>query len=130
MGVELIVLLSSGQNNHLLLSLVKHLDHRNVAKQIDLQVNIIKIVIQIARQADLKASVSITTAIGDLMRHLRKCLQCSIEAFNSGRETSKWNSIFHSSLEVCLMELTKKVDQSCTTCFIFGYSHNCFKDFP
>ncbi|KAL0919140.1 hypothetical protein M5K25_011215 [Dendrobium thyrsiflorum] len=99
----------SGQNNHLLLSMVKHLDHRNVAKQIDLQVNIIKIVTQIAQHAQLQASVSIVTVIGDLMRHLRKCLQCSIEAFNIGRETSKWNSIFHSSLEVCLMELTKKV---------------------
>ncbi|KAH0461611.1 hypothetical protein IEQ34_009186 [Dendrobium chrysotoxum] len=98
----------SGQNNHLLLYMVKHVDHRNVAKQIDLQVNIIKIVTQIAQHAQLQASVSIVTVIGDLMRHLRKCLQCSIEAFNIGRETSKWNSIFHSSLEVCLMELTKK----------------------
>lgn len=129
MDVELIVLLYSGQNNHLLLSMVKHLDHRNVAKQIDLQVNIIKIVTQIAQHAQLQASVSIVTVIGDLMRHLRKCLQCSIEAFNIGRETSKWNSIFHSSLEVCLMELTKKVDQSCTTCFIYGYSHKFFEDF-
>ncbi|XP_020586388.1 uncharacterized protein LOC110028750 [Phalaenopsis equestris] len=99
----------SGQNNHLLLSMVKHLDHRNVAKRIDLQVNISKIVTRIAQQAQLEASVSIINAIGDLMRHLRKCLQCSIEAFNVGRETNEWNSIFHSSLEVCLVELTKKV---------------------
>lgn len=120
-------MLSSGQNNHLLLYMVKHLDHKNVAKQINLQVNIIKVVTLIAQQAQLQASVSIVTIIGDLMRHLRKCLQCAIEAFNIGREISKWNSIFHASLEVCLMELTKKVDQSSTTCFICGYSCHFLK---
>lgn len=103
--------------------MVKHLDHKNVAKQIDLQVNIVKVVTLIAQQAQLQASVSIVTIIGDLMRHLRKCLQSAIEAFNIGREISKWNSIFHASLEVCLMELTQKVDQSCTTCFICGSYH-------
>lgn len=100
---------NSEQKNHLLLFMVKHLDHKNVAKDIDLQINIINIVAQIAQQAQMQASISIVTALCDLMRHLRKCLQSSIEDSDIGRETSKQNSILHYSLEVCVMELTKKV---------------------
>ncbi|KAK8960734.1 hypothetical protein KSP40_PGU016881 [Platanthera guangdongensis] len=100
---------NSDQKNHLLLSMVRHLDHKNVAKDIDLQVNIINTVTQIAQQAQVQASIPIVTALCDLMRHLRKCLQCSIEDSDIGRETSKHNSILHYSLEVCIVELTKKV---------------------
>ncbi|KAK8968179.1 hypothetical protein KSP40_PGU008500 [Platanthera guangdongensis] len=66
-------------------------------------------VTQIAQQAQVQASIPIVTALCDLMRHLRKCLQCSSEYSDIGRETSKDNSILHYSLEVCIMELTKKV---------------------
>ncbi|KAK8950197.1 hypothetical protein KSP40_PGU000247 [Platanthera guangdongensis] len=100
---------NSEQKNHLLLSMVRHLDRKNVAKDNDLQINIINMVTQIAQQAKVHALIPIVTALCDLMRHLRKCLQCSIEYFYIGRETSKDNSILHYSLEVCIMELTKKV---------------------
>ncbi|PKA54757.1 hypothetical protein AXF42_Ash000592 [Apostasia shenzhenica] len=98
-----------GKNDHLLLSMIKHLDHRNVAKQMNVQVNIINIVTQIVQHAQIQASVAIFTTISDLMKHLRKCLQYSIEASITGEELSKWNSILHSALEGCLVELIKKV---------------------
>lgn len=100
----------SEQNSHLLLSLiVKHLDHKNVAKQPDMQIDILHIASRLARDVKLQASLAIVTAISDLMRHLRKCLQCSVETSSQGNDTNKWNSALHSALEECLLELTNKV---------------------
>ncbi|ONK72473.1 uncharacterized protein A4U43_C04F19800 [Asparagus officinalis] len=101
---------NSEQNSHLLLSLViKHLDHKNVSKQPDVQIDIILVAIQLARDAKLQASLAIVTAISDLIRHLRKCLQCSIEASSPGSNINKWNSALHSALEECLLELANKI---------------------
>ncbi|XP_038984178.1 protein SEMI-ROLLED LEAF 2-like isoform X2 [Phoenix dactylifera] len=100
----------SGQNSHLLLSIIiKHLDHKNVAKQPLMQISIVNVVTHLARHAKSQASVAIITAISDLMRHLRKCMQCSIEASNLGVDVDDWNSILHFALEECLVQLTNKV---------------------
>ncbi|KAJ3708184.1 hypothetical protein LUZ61_011889 [Rhynchospora tenuis] len=99
---------SSGQSSHLLLSItVKHLDHKSVAKRPLLQVNILKVANKLAQQVKLLASVHIISAIGDLVRHMRKCMLCAIEA--SEDDDSMPNSDLHSALEACLLRLTKKV---------------------
>ncbi|XP_010907682.2 protein SEMI-ROLLED LEAF 2 isoform X2 [Elaeis guineensis] len=101
---------NSGQNSHLLLSIIiKHLDHKNVAKQPLMQINIVNVVTHLAQHAKPQASGAIITAISDLMRHLRKCMQCSIEASNLGDDVNEWNSILHFALEECLVQLTDKV---------------------
>ncbi|KAB2600309.1 hypothetical protein D8674_010580 [Pyrus ussuriensis x Pyrus communis] len=70
------LLQESGDNSHLLLHiLVKHLDHKNVVKQPRLQTDIVNVTTQIAQGAKQQASVAITGAISDLIKHLRKCLQ-------------------------------------------------------
>ncbi|KAJ1703700.1 hypothetical protein LUZ63_003479 [Rhynchospora breviuscula] len=99
---------SSGQSSHLLLSItIKHLDHKSVAKRPLLQVSILKVANKLAQQVKLLASVHIISAIGDLVRHMRKCMQCAIEA--SEDNDSMPNSALHSALEACLLRLTKKV---------------------
>ncbi|KAJ6834357.1 uncharacterized protein M6B38_335440 [Iris pallida] len=99
----------SEQNSHLLLSLmIKHLDNKNVAKQPDMQIDIVNVSTHLARDLKMQASLAILTAIGDLMRHLRRCMQCSIEASNLGI-TNKWNHAMHSAIEECLLELAIKV---------------------
>ncbi|KAJ0972332.1 hypothetical protein J5N97_020291 [Dioscorea zingiberensis] len=99
-----------GENSHLLLSIiVKHLDHKNVAKQPSKRINIVNVTTYLARQSKSEASVALITAINELLRHLRKCMQVSIEAPNLEDEIIKWNSLFHYAIENCLRELTNKV---------------------
>lgn len=74
-----------------------------------MQINIVNVVTHLAQHAKLQASGAIITAISDLMRHLRKCMQCSIEASNLGDDVNDWNSILHFALEECLVQLTNKV---------------------
>ncbi|KAK9159512.1 hypothetical protein Syun_005853 [Stephania yunnanensis] len=100
----------SGQNTHLLLSiLVKHLDHKNVAKQPNVQVDIVDVATELAKRANLHASVACTGSIIDLMKHLRKCMQCSSEASVHDGNTITHNAALHSSLENCLLQLSSKV---------------------
>ncbi|URE22565.1 hypothetical protein MUK42_17745 [Musa troglodytarum] len=63
-----------------------------------------------ATTAKFQASLSILTSISDLIRHLRKCLQYSIESSNMGDDDGeKWNSVLHFALEECLIQLANKV---------------------
>lgn len=89
--------------------LVKHLDHKNVAKQPDMQISIVKVITNLAQHARSQASIAIITAIMDLLRHLRKCMQCSVEASDLVHDVKKWNSAFYSALEECLIQLLNKV---------------------
>ncbi|XP_077226830.1 ARM repeat superfamily protein [Tasmannia lanceolata] len=100
----------SGENTHLLLSiLVKHLDHKNVINHASMQIDIVNIAAHLAQNSRLKASVAIIAAISDLIRHLRKCMQFSIETSNMENDTHKWNSALHCALEKCLVQLSEKV---------------------
>ncbi|KAH7685032.1 putative transmembrane protein cmp44E protein [Dioscorea alata] len=105
-----ILMEKSGENSHLLLSiLIKHLDHKNVAKQPSVRINIINVTSYLSQQSNLEGSVALITAINELLRHLRKCIQVSIEGSDLDDEAIKWNSLFHYAIEDCLKELTNKV---------------------
>ncbi|KAL6880605.1 hypothetical protein ACP4OV_012170 [Aristida adscensionis] len=100
----------SGQNGHLLLSFtIKHIDHKNVAKKPVKQINIVKVASHLARHAKLKASVTIASAISDLIKHLRKCMHFAIESSNAQADAHKWNNTLHLAVEDCLVQLTEKV---------------------
>ncbi|RWR96819.1 hypothetical protein CKAN_02622200 [Cinnamomum micranthum f. kanehirae] len=100
----------SGENDHLLFSiLVKHLDHKNVIKQPHMQISIVNVTTHLAQQSKQLASVAIIAAISDLMRHLRKCMQYSIESFKLGDNKSELNAILHAALEQCILQLSHKV---------------------
>ncbi|CAO2172399.1 unnamed protein product [Urochloa humidicola] len=100
----------SGQHGHLLLSFtIKHIDHKVIAKKLDKQINIVKVASNLARHAKLKASVTIASAISDLIKHLRKCMHFAIEGSNAHADDDKWISALHVALEDCLVQLTEKV---------------------
>ncbi|KAL5152378.1 Protein EFR3 B [Glycine soja] len=104
------LLAESGDNSHLLLSiLVKHLDHKNVAKKLILQIDIINTTTQLAQNVKQQASVAIIGAISDLIKHLRKCLQNLAEASSNGNDAYKLNAELQSALEMCILQLSNKV---------------------
>jgi len=85
------------------------LDHKNVAKQPILQIDIIKTTTQLAQNVKQQASVAIIGAISDLIKHLRKCLQNLAEASSIGDGTYRLNTELQSALEMCILQLSKKV---------------------
>lgn len=103
------------ENSHLLLSImVKHLDHKNVAKQPLKQISIIHVIRQLAQNVKEQVSVALTGALTDLLKHLRKCMQYSAETSSSGSGADKLNSDLQSALENCIFQLSSKV-----CCLIF-----------
>lgn len=104
--------LYAGENTHLLLStLVKHLDHKNVIKQSNMQIDMIRVIAHLAQRSKRQASIALVGSISDLMKLLRKCMQCSLEASDNGdvSDTYKLNATLHLVLEDCLVHLLKKV---------------------
>ncbi|KAI9106736.1 hypothetical protein K1719_022264 [Acacia pycnantha] len=60
---------TTDQESYLLLSiLIKHLDHRNIAKQPILQINIVQITSQLVENVEQQVSVAIVGAISDLIK--------------------------------------------------------------
>ncbi|XP_021290264.1 protein EFR3 homolog B isoform X2 [Herrania umbratica] len=105
-----LLLEETGEKSHLLLSiLVKHMEHKNVAKQPDIQVNIVNVITQLAQNAKPQSSVAIIGAITDLIKHLRKCLQNSSELSSSGDDIDKCNTDLQLGLEKCISQLSNKV---------------------
>ncbi|XP_051149119.1 protein SEMI-ROLLED LEAF 2-like [Andrographis paniculata] len=100
----------SGQNTHFLLSiLVKHLDHKNVVKQPDMQLDIVQVVTALARLTKAQQSVAMVSAVSDVMRHLRKSIHYLLDDANLGDKLIHWNRKFHESVDECLTELSSKV---------------------
>lgn len=95
----------------MLLFLVKHLDHKNVANHPTMQIDIINSITHLAQKSKLQASVAIIASIREMMRHLRKCMQCSIEASNLGGDMNEKNAALRSALEECIAQLSNKVHQ-------------------
>ncbi|RZC82938.1 hypothetical protein C5167_045724 [Papaver somniferum] len=99
----------SGQNTHLLLSiLVKHLDHKNVIREPDMQLDIVRVTTAVTRNSKVKHSVAITGAASDLMRHLRKGIHCSLDESNLGANVINWNKKFLEAVDECLVQISHK----------------------
>ncbi|MCD9646663.1 hypothetical protein HAX54_036689 [Datura stramonium] len=99
----------SGENSHLLLSiLVKHLDHKNIVKQPDIQISIVNVVTNLVENAKEQASATIVGVISDLIKYLRKCMQNSTEASSPKDGLNNSNSNLQSALEKCILQLSKK----------------------
>lgn len=100
----------AGQNTHFLLSiLIKHLDHKSVLKQPEMQLDIIQVATALARLSKIQSSVAIVSAVSDVMRHLRKSIHNRLDEANLGDELIKWNGKFHEAVDECLRELSSKV---------------------
>ncbi|KAG6397287.1 hypothetical protein SASPL_143453 [Salvia splendens] len=104
------LLMDESGSTHLLISiLVKHLDHKNVLKQPDMQLDVVEVVTALARLTKKQSSVPILSAVSDIMRHLRKSIHYSLDDANLGDQVIKWNRKFNQVVDECLTELTSKV---------------------
>ncbi|CAH9127155.1 unnamed protein product [Cuscuta epithymum] len=116
-GVAITVLLdmqcimeNCGHNTHYLLcTLIKHLDHKNVIKNPDMQIDIIEVATSLARVTKVQSSVTIVGAFSDMMRHLRKSIHCSINDTDLGEEVRNWNRRYRAAVDECLVQLSYKV---------------------
>ncbi|XP_039116167.1 protein SEMI-ROLLED LEAF 2-like isoform X2 [Dioscorea cayenensis subsp. rotundata] len=100
----------SGQNNHLLIStLIKHLDQKAVLKQPDMQLNIVEVTTSLVKHSRSQTSVALVTSISDLVRHLRRTMQCALCNVDLGDDIIKRNNEFRAALDDCLVLLCKKV---------------------
>lgn len=99
-----------GQNTQFLLSiLVKHLDHKTVQKQPEMQLNMINVATSLAQQSKPETSLANISTINDLVRHLRRSMQCTIDNIGLTEDTSKWSTKFQTAIEECLVQLSNKV---------------------
>ncbi|KAE8734391.1 hypothetical protein F3Y22_tig00000765pilonHSYRG00063 [Hibiscus syriacus] len=105
-----LLLESSGQNTHLLLSLlIKHLDHKTILKQPDIQLQVLEVATSLAQLSKVEPSIAILGAVSDVMRHLRKSIHCSLNDATLGPEIIQWNRNFKEAVDNCLVQLSKKV---------------------
>ncbi|KAL6873648.1 hypothetical protein ACP4OV_013730 [Aristida adscensionis] len=117
-GLALCVLLdmqllveSSGQNMHLMLSLlIKHIEHKSMLKQPDMQLSIVEVVAIIAEQSSSQASAATIGAISDLVRHLKRTFHITLGSKDP--ELVKWNEKFRKAIDECLVQLSKKVSDA------------------
>ncbi|XP_040935155.1 protein SEMI-ROLLED LEAF 2 isoform X3 [Gossypium hirsutum] len=109
MYLQLLIEETGEKSDQLLAILVKHMEHKNVAKQPHIQVNIVNVITQLAQNAKLQPSMAIIGTIADLMKHLRKCLQNLAELSSSGGEIDKYSTDLLLALEKCISQLSNKV---------------------
>ncbi|KAE9590726.1 hypothetical protein Lalb_Chr20g0110701 [Lupinus albus] len=103
----------SGKNTHVLLSmLIKHLDHKTVLKEPNMQLDIVEVTTSLAQYAKVQPSVSIIGALSDVMRHLRKSIQCSLNESNLSTDVIDWNKNFKEAVDKCLVQLSNKVGEA------------------
>ncbi|TKY62611.1 EFR3-like cmp44E [Spatholobus suberectus] len=101
------------KNTHVLLSmLIKHLDHKIVLKEPHMQLDIVEVTTSLAQYAKIQPSVSIVGAVSDMMRHLRKCIHCSLDDSNLAPDVINWNKNFRKVVDKCLVQLSNKVGEA------------------
>ncbi|XP_061340367.1 protein SEMI-ROLLED LEAF 2 [Gastrolobium bilobum] len=103
----------SEKNTHVLLSmLIKHMDHKIVLKDPNMQLDIVEVTTALAQYAKVQPSVSIIGAVSDMMRHLRKSIHCSLDNSNLAADTINWNKNFRKVVDKCLVQLSNKVGEA------------------
>ncbi|KAJ1277866.1 hypothetical protein BS78_04G036000 [Paspalum vaginatum] len=114
-GLALCVLLdmqmfmeNSGQNINLTTSiLVKHLEHKAILKQPEMQLSIVEVIAALAEQSRAQASAATIGAISDLVRHMKKTLHVALGS--KDLEVVKWNDKLRKAFDECIVQLSKKV---------------------
>lgn len=100
--------ISPGQNMHLMLSLlIKHIEHKAVVKQPDMQLSLMEVATTLAEQSSAMASAATIGAISDLVRHLKRTFHITLGS--KDLELVKWNEKFRKAIDECLVQLSKKV---------------------
>lgn len=93
---------------HLMLSLlIKHIEHKTMVKQPDMQLSIVEVAATLAEQSSATASPATIGAISDLVRHLKRTFHITLGS--KDMELVKWNEKFRKGIDECLVQLSKKV---------------------
>ncbi|CAM0946970.1 unnamed protein product [Alopecurus aequalis] len=99
---------NSGQNMNLMISiLVKHLEHKSVSKQPEMQLSIVEVIAALSEQSRAQASAATIGAISDLVRHMKKTLHVAVGSRDL--EVVKWNEKLRKAVDDCIIQLSKKV---------------------
>ncbi|RLN07872.1 uncharacterized protein C2845_PM11G14300 [Panicum miliaceum] len=114
-GLALCVLLdmqmfmeNSGQNVNLMISvLVKHLEHKAILEQPEMQLSIVEVISALAEQSRAQASAATIGAISDLVRHMKKTLHVALGS--KDLEVVKWNEKLRKAFDECIVQLSNKV---------------------
>jgi hypothetical protein len=115
-------MISVGQNMHLMLSLlIKHIEHKTMLKQPDMQLSIVEVAATLAEQSSAIASPATIGAISDLVRHLKRTFHITLGS--KDMELVKWNEKFRKGIDECLVQLSKKVHLPFSPSEILCYLH-------
>ncbi|KAK3152130.1 hypothetical protein QOZ80_2BG0154780 [Eleusine coracana subsp. coracana] len=114
-GLALCVLLdmqilmeNSGQNINVMISiLVKHLEHKAVLKQPEMQLSIVDVIAALAEQSRAQASAATIGAISDLVKHMKRALHVTLGSRDL--EVVKLNDKLRKGVDECIIQLSKKV---------------------
>ncbi|EES04502.2 hypothetical protein BDA96_04G042900 [Sorghum bicolor] len=99
---------NSGTNINLMISvLVKHLEHKAILEQPEMQLSIVEVIAALAEQSRAQASAATMVAISDLVRHMKKTLHLALGS--KDLEVVKWNDKLRKAFDECITQLSKKV---------------------
>ena len=87
--------------------LVKHLEHKSVSKEPEMQLSIVEVIAALAEQSRAQASAATIGAISDLVRHMKKMLHVAVGSRDL--EVVKWNDKLRKAVDDCIIQLSKKV---------------------
>lgn len=90
-----------------------------------MQLDIVDVATSLARQTKVQASVAITGAFSDMMRHLRKSIHCCLDDSNLGAEVIQWNRKYRAAVDECLVQLSYKVNFHSTTYLLYVMTYSC-----
>ncbi|XP_024528944.1 uncharacterized protein LOC9650285 [Selaginella moellendorffii] len=108
---DMVFLMEKTGNDHLVLgALVRHLDHKNVANELPVKTEIVRVTTVLARHSKPKSKHSEVGIINDLSRHLRRSLQLSLE-MSSGVNMEHLNDCLQ-AIERCLIELARRIGEA------------------
>jgi len=102
--------------------LIKHIDHKTVLKEPNMQLDIVEVATSLAQYAKVQPSVSIIGAVSDMMRHFRKTIHCSLDNSNLDTDVINWNKNFQEVVDKCLVLLANKVPPQVLIKFISKHS--------
>ncbi|XP_056168593.1 protein SEMI-ROLLED LEAF 2 isoform X2 [Syzygium oleosum] len=98
---------TSGNQQLILASVIRHLDHKNIFHDLQLKSCVIRVATALARQIGISSALTEIGSVSDLCRHLRKSLQVTVEAV--GEEELNLNYSLQNAIEDCLVEIAKGV---------------------
>ncbi|KAB2005998.1 hypothetical protein ES319_D11G310100v1 [Gossypium barbadense] len=101
---------ASGNHQLILGAVIRHLDHKNVSHDPQLKSNIVQVAAALARQTRSRGVLAETGFVSDLCRHLRKSFQATLESV--GQQESNLNILLQNSIEDCLLEIAKGIDNA------------------